>query len=71
MAAERWCTPPPAQAARAYTRAERKPRTDPLGNVQAWPYETLDDGSVRIHVEDDVARPYRVQPPVGWGCPAR
>ena len=44
VATERWCTPPPVQAARSYTRAERKPRTDPSRNVQAWPYEAQRDG---------------------------
>ncbi len=70
VATERWCTPPPAQAARAYTRAERKPRTDPFG-VHAGPYEAQRDGRVHIHVEDLVARPYRTQPPTGWDCPVR
>jgi hypothetical protein len=72
VAVERWCTPPPVQEARSYTRAERELRaSDPFGNVQAWPYETLADGSVRIHVEEELARPYRAQPPAGWDCPTR
>jgi hypothetical protein len=71
VAAERWCTPPPVQEARSYTRAERKPRTRSGDVWKAGPYTVLADGSVRVNVEDEMARPHRTQPPAGWDCPTR